>query len=769
MRPIETYFELIHKHTPATAVIGLTTISGTYVNTRWYQRQHIARLIEDALAIGPRSNVYARMTPLSRPPDAGRGLERDSIGAGVLWVDLDSYANPIAGLQALEAFAPNGRPMPPSLIVNSGNGLHAYWLLDRFYTDLEAIKARTKQLAIELNRYDPTESADSCYDLARILRLVQTYNVKRPDQPLECTLVHANPAAVYALEDFEAATLTEDSAIVVWDCEPLPGDFIESVRERDAKLARRILTEEGAKKAEAPINGDGKIDRSRNDAFIVTRLLALGYTAGVCLSVLQSPDWFSGDKYRQRRRYDYVLMTVNAAVKAYQQSADRYFTKSAFQADRLGEELNTGGDFIYTAERLWRYVGGVYRPDAEHTIKAEVIKRLGRRWSSRASDETVRYIIDRSRVPLESVNDYEWLINCANGMLDVKTRELLPHDPRYRSTIQLPAAYDPHADTSAIDKFFADIVPADAIPMLWEYIGSAFMMREYTPKAFIALVGPGDSGKSKLLEWLINFYGGEYNVAALSLQTLADNRFAASKLYGKVANIFSDLDSGEASNTGQIKSLTGDDYVTGEEKFKGVFMFKNFARLFFSANDYPAVRNPDEAYFRRAFIVPCRNHFAPKTADPKIVRKLTTPANLAAGLLRACEGLARLLAQNEFTPSPSVEAANTDYRFNADTVAGFLHTCSFDDNAVIAKQDLYQVYRLACVSGGRKAVSEDKFFKRVADNKQRFGITEEFKTRPDKTRFWAYCGIRPPQLTAGPLSYGMPDFSKLPADHDRSN
>lgn len=742
---IETYFDVIHKHTPEGAVIGLTTIAGTFVSTRWYQKRNVSRLIADALAVADRANVYARITPLSQPPDSGRGLERQSIGASVLYVDCDAYDNQMSGLATLRAY-----PLPPTLIVSSGNGLHAYWLLSRFETDIDEIKARNKQLAIEINKIDASADADSCFDLARVLRVPDTYNVKRA--PIKCTIVEYHADRCYDLAQFAPAALN-DTSIAAWDTDQLPADFIETLRERDAKLAKRILTEESARKADAPTNGDGKtIDRSKNDAYIATRLLALGYTPGIALAVLQSENWFSGSKYRETLRYDYVVRTVNNALRAYQQSPERYFNKSTFVAERLGGEIQTQAAYIYAGERLWRYVNGVYIDDGEEYVKALTVARLGNRWSTRARDETIEFIIDQARTPIDKLNQHEGLINCRNGMLDARTGELMPHDPRYLSTAQIPAVFNPNADTSAIDRFVSQIIPEDVIPMFWEYIGSAFLTGRYWPKAFLAFVGAPDSGKSKLAEWVVKFFGGKTNVAALSLQTLADNKFASSVLFGKLANVFSDLDEAEAQNTGQIKSLTGDDYTSGEQKFKGFFMFKNTARLLFTANGYPAVRNPDDAYFRRARIIPCRNRFVGANADEKIVDKMTTDANLAGGLVRAYEGLRRLLENGDFTPSDTVTAANEDYRFAADTVAGFLHACDSDAEYFVPKQQFYALYRTACENGGRKPVSEDKFFKRVAENLARFGMTEEYKTLTtsmgDKDRVWCYCGRKPRALAS---------------------
>ena len=734
---LEAFFNIIHRYTPKEALIGLTTINGEFVTNRWYQRQFAAKLFEDIRAVGARANVYARITPLGRAPDNGRGNERLSLGSSVLFLDYDTYKSQADGLAALRAF-----PLSPTLIVNSGNGLHCYWLLDRFYSDIDELKARNKGLALSFG--GKAEGGDSCFDLARVLRVPETFNVKGIT-PLECSIVEMHPDRVYTLDQFEAVPI-EDVSIDVWDNEPLGAGFIEELRARDPKLVKRIVSEEGAKKCEAPTKPDGSIDRSRNDAFIATRLLSLGYTPGIALSVLMSPEWFSGAKFRERKRYDYCVMTVNAALRAFADSPDRYFAKASFIPAVFATELQSASRYIFAGETLWRYQDGVFLGDGVEFIKAQAIKRLGRRWSTRSRDELVNYVIDQSRVPIETINQHAGLINIRNGMLDLASGDILPHDPQYMSTAQLAIDFDPNADTTAIDRFIAAILPADTIALFWEYVGSMFIRDHYWPKAFLSIIGPRDCGKSKIIEFLAIFLGSA-NISTKTFQALADNRFATAALFGKLANLYDDLSGVEAQDVGLIKALTGDTRtIDAEEKFKRGFSFKNTARFVFTANDFIGVRNPDDAYFSRAHTIICSNVFTPATADPFIIDKMTTPANLSGALLRALEGLQRLRAQNTFTPSASIAAAGDAYRFTAETVSGFLHACEFDPQFFISKQLLYQFYRAACTQSGRKPVSEDKFFKRVAENAARFGMTDEYKMLDDGSRQWVYYGRKPRQL-----------------------
>lgn len=747
----ERYLEFIAAHMPHDAVLGISTIDANGVYTTWYKRSQLHDAAEYIDQIDKRAHVYARITPLAKPPSVGRGKESASLGTSVLWLDVDEYRDPAQAAAALEAL-----PQPPSMIVNSGTGLHAYWMLDTFYTDLAAIKARTKGLQQQLNTNTPNKPADSCFDLARIMRVPGTYNLKH-DPPIQANIASFRAARIYKLDQFAPATEDDtDTAIPLdeWDHEPLPADFLETVRERDAKLYKRIMSAGSAIKADVPTTNDGEIDRSRNDAYIATRLLGLGYQPSTIISVLTNPQWLAGSKYAETGRYDYVVMTVNKAWQAFNSTTDRYFIKRAFQAETLASELYNQERFIYTAERLWRYRAGVYHGDGDAYLRAVIAKRLGKRWTRFASDEVIRWIEDTSRIDIDTTNQHHGLLNVANGMLDVMKGTVKPHDPGYLSLTQLPIQWQPNAASPALDRFLSQILPRDTIDTFWEYVGSAFETWHYYPKAFVALVGPPSSGKSKVLEWLVHFYGGRANVAAISLQTLADHKFASSELFGKMANIFSDLSEGEAQNTGQIKGLTGDDYVSGEKKFKGFYMFKNTARLFFSANHYPRVRNPDQAYFNRATIIRCENIFEGKDADPEIVPKLATPATFAAGLVHAIDGLRRLRTNGELTYAPSIYDSQAEYRYHADTVTGFWTDAEDDENYKISKQDAYTLYKLACKDRGRQPVSDDIFFRRVTENLDALGLVQ-VRGGTEAARSYQYVGKRPANWRVLDPAYGI--------------
>jgi len=133
------------------------------------------------------------------------GTAADVVAATCLWAELDgSQSGKGHGCQSKhEAWQRLAScPVPPSIIVDSGGGYHAYWLLEEPVVDRDALRqvpvwnARIR----ELLRDDRGYAGDDVGDLARILRMPGTSNRKRHDEVRPVVLVHCDPDSVYSLD-----------------------------------------------------------------------------------------------------------------------------------------------------------------------------------------------------------------------------------------------------------------------------------------------------------------------------------------------------------------------------------------------------------------------------------------------------------------------------------------------------------------------------------------------------------------------------------------
>jgi hypothetical protein len=124
------------------------------------------------------------------------------------FLDLDCglgkpYADQAEGLSALKQFLKTtGLPKPT--IVNSGRGVHAYWVLDTA-VERDVWKPLAERLKALCEKHklhaDPAVTADS----ARILRVPGTFNYKNPESPLKVqVLVVGTPISNSVFEALEA-------------------------------------------------------------------------------------------------------------------------------------------------------------------------------------------------------------------------------------------------------------------------------------------------------------------------------------------------------------------------------------------------------------------------------------------------------------------------------------------------------------------------------------------------------------------------------------
>jgi putative DNA primase/helicase len=227
------------------------------------------------------------------------------------------------------------------------------------------------------------------------------------------------------------------------------------------------------------------------------------------------------------------------------------------------------------------------------------------------------------------------------------------------------------------------------------------------------LEGPGDTGKSTLLE-VIAALLGPANVSHASLQSIAEDRFTVADLYGKLGNFCADLDAKSLQRTGTFKMIVGGDPMRAEHKFQQSFACRPFARLMFSANELPGTTDQSDAFYNRWLIVPMHNPIPHGEQSANIIRKLTTADELSGLLAYAVAALRRLVNRGRFEPSEAVTRALGEYRRKTDTATGFLEErCVFEPAATERRSTLYETYVQWCKDNGRQALGASRFNERV--------------------------------------------------------
>lgn len=144
-----------------------------------------------AVSLGVFCDVYVGVAPRRGSDGTRAGVGR----LGTLWADLDAKDGHTVDsrLRQLEDLT-----YPPSILVLTGRGCHAYWLLLKSLDDLEKIE----QAEGLMRRLGQGLGGDPVWDRARILRVPGTYNHKY-GTPRPVELERFEPCLRYDLNQLE--------------------------------------------------------------------------------------------------------------------------------------------------------------------------------------------------------------------------------------------------------------------------------------------------------------------------------------------------------------------------------------------------------------------------------------------------------------------------------------------------------------------------------------------------------------------------------------
>lgn len=230
--------------------------------------------------------------------------------------------------------------------------------------------------------------------------------------------------------------------------------------------------------------------------------------------------------------------------------------------------------------------------------------------------------LTKIRKPLESAN----LIPVQNGIINLKTKELLPFNPKYIITSKIDTAYkepiyEPtDQEGNTFDDWLNSIACGDSeiVTLLWQIMLEA-INPNHTRNKFAIFYGDGNNGKGTFQRFLINLIG-ESNISALKPAQFGE-KHNLETLVGKVCNIGDEAPNEFLRNPSDLMSITSGDTVLvnpkGRPAFEATFKLFNI----FSGNYIPNGGNKTKGWYRRIMIVPFNADFNGDKEKPWIKNK----------------------------------------------------------------------------------------------------------------------------------------------------
>lgn len=392
-----------------------------------------------------------------------------------------------------------------------------------------------------------------------------------------------------------------------------------------------------------------------------------------------------------------------------------FFNKRGqFYFDKFATYLKNNNHIIKINGQLSIYKDGIYQ-HGNNKIEAEMIRHISN--LNRAKRAEVLSHINLQIDSNTQIGDARY-IAFKNGVYDLDTDDFLDFSPEYVVTNKINYNYVPDAYSEIVDKTLDKLACHDSKirQLLEEVIGYTFYRRNELRKAFI-LIGDKANGKSTYLDMIKTLLGDD-NTTALDLKDLGD-RFKTAELFGKLACIGDDIGDEFIPNPASFKKLTSGDRLTVEKKGQDPFDFNSYAKLLFSANNIPRIKDKSGAVITRLIIIPFNATFSSDDPDydPYIKYKLRTSEAMEYLIQLGIRGLKRVLENQKFTTSKKVQKELEEYEENNNPILMFFKEEPKIENE--PTKNVYKKYTEFCSANSFQAMSNIEFSKQV---KKRYGM-----------------------------------------------
>ena len=249
---------------------------------------------------------------------------------------------------------------------------------------------------------------------------------------------------------------------------------------------------------------------------------------------------------------------------------------------------------------------------------------------SDVNDVTHKLTIVAPEESLDKINADENIINFKNGVLNISTGDMHPHSPHFLSTIQIPCDYNPklavnlEKNAPVFNSYLDTLCSNDCEvkKLICQYMALVISnIKGSRLKKAMIFYGPGDTGKSKIIELLQNLLGDDH-CTVCDISDL-EKRFTTSNLYGKRLAGSSDMTFATISEVKIFKNLTGGDKIFSEKKCKDGFHFKFDGFFLFGANVLPRFGGDrGDWVYERFFVIPCNNVIPVEKRDRSLIDKM---------------------------------------------------------------------------------------------------------------------------------------------------
>ena len=280
-------------------------------------------------------------------------------------------------------------------------------------------------------------------------------------------------------------------------------------------------------------------------------------------------------------------------------------------------------------------------------------------------------------IRVDELDQDGWILNCRNGVVDLKSGELKPHDRTKGITKLCPTEFNLDAESPVWNQFLHDVFNGDKdlISFVQRLFGY-YLSGDVSEQKLALFYGTGANGKSTLLNAFMDTIGPDYTMQSmpdfLMEKKIESHPTEKASLFGKrfVSCVETDASRKLAEST--VKMLTGGERIMARRMKEDFWEFDPTHKLVLCTNHKPIISGTDHGMWRRLLLVPFLQRFDGERQDKQLPEKLKAEsAGILAWAVRGCLEWQRI----GLNPPASVTGATEDYRSSEDIFGRFIADC----------------------------------------------------------------------------------------------
>lgn len=657
-----------------------------------------------------RWDVDGRGTFFCVTSQRGRRQKTNAVQAPMAWVDIDLKDVDLTAKEILVRL--EGLERPPSIVNHSGNGLHAYWLLDQPASDMELVEAVVRKLRSKLAG---DKMVAQCVAL---MRLPGTHNTKREKRQVRTIL---NSDRRYALEELSDWEL--EVTILPKGAEPL-NPFLEQAE----RFGFKPPIDVDQRLSEMSHKGEGDRSIHMTQLSVTASLMSRGMPEDeIAEKVLEATraaagsanwnwkkeeeairamcrDWEAKHGQKNGTTNVVSLRTARKEPKVSKKEVHVILAKGM-----LSEMRSRGEDLLFTGGQMWHFANNRWRivPAAEEKDWLDTGVERGCRALKVVSkntlvNETRGYLrrdpdLRRDHVPW----DEHGKIATRSGLLDPETMEIEPHRPDHYTTRWIDCEYRQDDRCKWFLRMLGDMFAEDVLELIQEVVGSFLVEnRSRALRRALVLVGGSSTGKSNLIQTIAEFLSSRAN--STRLDALENAHGLMSFLQSDPWVLHEAFEQGKWHFSATVKTLLSADLI-GVNIKNGPLVTHVFKQaILWGTNTPPQFRESTKAMQNRLVVVTCTKVFeeeligaAKEAARHNMQLAEFVLSRERAGILNwALEGLKRLRARGRFDLPDDILDTMHDMWLQSNIAAGFLEDCvEFDPAMMVSTADFGAAFR----------------------------------------------------------------------------